>query len=136
MAVIAGQITPKLGPDSRPIEVKVPGRHTMWWCKLTLPAGTTYSTTDRIRFDHEGAGSCQKVLGSRIIKQILFSNGFSAAGFTTGEAKGEWIASAQQLSLRRTGTGAPGTGPLDDAEIANATGLGAGTITCEALVMV
>lgn len=136
MAVIAGQISPKLGPDSRPIKVNIPGGHTMWWCKITLPAGTTYSTTDRIRFDHGGAGSCQTMLGALIIKQILFSNGFSAAGLTTGEAKGEWVASSQQLTLRRTGTAAPGTGPLDDAEVANGSTLGAGTISCEAMVMV
>lgn len=136
MAVIAGQIVPKLGIDSRPISVQIPGNHTLWWCKITLTAGTTYVAADRIRFDHEGVGSVQKVLGTRIIKQMMFSNGFSAAGLSTGEAKGEWIASTQQLSLRRTGTAAPGTGPLDDAEIADGSTLGAGTISCEAMVMV
>ena len=135
MAVTEGQIVPKLGPDSRPIRVMFPGNNVGYWCKLTLTAGSTYSSTDRIRFDHGVAGSVQQMLGTLIIKQIMFSNGFSLGGVSTGEAKGEWLASTQQLSLRRIGTAAPGTGPQDESEF-NGVGIGAGIASCEALVLV
>lgn len=134
MAVINGVLKSKLGPDSRALIYNLPGGNKMAYCNVTLPAGATYSSTDRIRFDYETDGSCQKILGTRIIKQMLFSNGFSGNGFSTGETKGEWLASSQQLSLRRIGTAAPGTGPQDEAEI-NGVGVGTGTISCEALVI-
>ncbi|MBM3274114.1 MAG: hypothetical protein FJZ00_03105 [Candidatus Sericytochromatia bacterium] len=138
MAVMNGTLRSKLGPDSRPMIFGLPNGDRMAYCTVSLNNGETYSNTDRIRFDHEGNGSCQKVLGTRIIKQMLFSNGFGTQGTGTGESKGEWLASSQQLSLRRIGCAAPGVGAgfnaQDEAEI-NAVQLGtAGTISCEALV--
>lgn len=136
MAVINGQIKPKIGAGGSPVIQNLPSGSVLHWVTITIPSSSTYSTAagERVRFDHGGAGSCQQMLGSRIIKQILFSNGFSCTNVSTSEVKGTWAASTQQMYLYIIGTN--GTAPVAEAEVGNGTGLGAGTITCEAMILV
>lgn len=138
MAAAKIVVTPRYGPPlmadgsgGRPIV----GEQGGWkWAKVTLqiPASTTYDTTNRCVLVHDGQDFSSQY-GSRIIRQVIFSNGFPSTGPAYGELKGEWSFANQYLVLRRVGNGGPGTGPLDDAEI-GAINIGTGTIVADATI--
>lgn len=136
MADINLQITVKRGVDGTPLFYPLPEGWKMIPVKITVPASSVYSTTDRARFDHTGTNNARATIGVESIKQIIFSNGFSAGGVNTSEFKAEWNSETRRLTFRSIGNGGPGVGPLNDAEIANATNLGNGTITAEAMIFV
>ena len=129
MADINLKITPRVGPGGHPLIYNEDGL-TRVPVKITIPASSTYSTTDRCRFAHSGEGSINAVLGINRLKQVILSGGFSTSGVNRGELQGEFIESTQRFFL--TTVGNSGAAPLNVAEVTNGTALGAVLITAEA----
>jgi len=131
MADINIKITPRLGPNGQPLVYFEDGMRRAP-VKLTIPSGSTYSTTDRCRLVHQGTGNFQELYGSSRIKQVVMSGGFSTSGLNHGEMHAEWLEPTQKLVLGKAGNS--GSAALDAGEIANATALGAVLITAEASI--
>lgn len=135
MAQVELEIFPKTGPGGSPLIYTLPNGWRMAQCSVTIPSGSVYSTTDKCVFDHANYGNVREHYGVKIIRQVIFNNGFSCAGgVSTGEAKGEWDFTTQKLSLRRIGNAGPGTGAIDDAEVTNGSTIGSGAISADALI--
>lgn len=131
MADINIKITPRLGPNGKPL-VYVEDGIRRAPVKLTIPSGSTYSTTDRCRLVHQGTGNFQELYGSSRIKQVIMSGGFSTSGLNHGELHAEFLEPTQKLVLGKAGNS--GSAALDAGEIANATALGSVLITAEASI--
>ncbi len=131
MADINIKITPRLGPNGQPL-VYVEDGIRRAPVKLTIPSGSTYSTTDRCRLVHQGTGNFQELYGSSRIKQVIMSGGFSTSGLNHGELHAEFLEPTQKLVLGKAGNS--GSAALDAGEIANATALGSVLITAEASI--
>jgi hypothetical protein len=103
--------------------------------KLSIGTGQTYSTTDRCVLVHTAGSDFYEQFGYRIIKNILCEP-IACNNVSYGILKPVWDFASQKLKLFRQGDGgsvAP-TGPLDEAEVANATALGSGTMSCRAWI--
>lgn len=131
MADINIKITPRLGPNGQPLVYFEDGMRRAP-VKLTIPSGSTYSTTDRCRLVHQGTGNFQELYGSSRIKQVIMSGGFSTSGLNHGELHAEFLEPTQKLVLGKAGNS--GSAALDAGEIANATALGSVLITAEASI--
>lgn len=131
MADINIKITPRLGPNGQPLVYFEDGMRRAP-VKLTIPSGSTYSTTDRCRLVHQGTGNFQELYGSSRIKQVVMSGGFSTSGLNHGELHAEFLEPTQKLVLGKAGNS--GSAALDAGEIANATALGSVLITAEASI--
>lgn len=129
MADINIEITPRRGPNGRPIVYEDDGLRRAP-VKLTIPASQTYSTTDRCRLTHSGTKNFFELYGVTRIKQVIMSGGFSCDNVNYGEFHAEWLEPTQKLVLGKAGNS--GSAALDAGEVANGTALGTGTITAEA----
>lgn len=141
MAVVNGTVTPKLGPDNKPLVYYLDGGFRMAPCTINIPAGSVWAVADQIRLIGAYASDFSSQYGFKFIKQIIFNGNFVAktlTGVTTGQVKGEWFAmpvdgqtAGQRLIVYVGGAGA--TGPLAEDYLGDASTFTTAA-TCEAQV--
>jgi len=133
VAVINGTITPKMLNGGKPL-VGHCDDGTRWAvAKITIPTGTTYSQTDRIRLTGFYDNDFESFYGVKIIRQVI-AQLFGFPSLSTSLVKFRWNASTQRGELRGVGNGgsvAP-AGPIDEVEVANGFAIAAGPVTADA----
>lgn len=134
MAVIKATITPRTGPNSRPLIYTEDDGSKCAKVKVTIPASSTYATADKVALIHTSAGDFSSQYGAFRIRQVCFHGPFATDGAEckSGFFKGAFSGSTQLVTLRWGGT--DGTNGIDDAEITDGTALGTGLINCEASI--
>ena len=135
MANVNITVTPIASMESAAQVHSIDGGIKVAPCKLSIGTGQTYSTTDRCVLVHTAGSDFYAHYGARIIRDVI-AEPICCNNVSYGVFKPVWDFALQKLKLMRQGDGgstAP-TGPLDEAEVANATALGTGTMSCNALV--
>ena len=136
MAVFNVTVTPKTGPDNRPLIYTLEGGMRVCICTLTLPTAVAYAAADRCRvvWANSSSGSSDFLAhyGQQIVKQIVFVTNFSDLNIPSAEAKGEWSFATQRFSLIQLGVNAASNAGIDEAEVPDATQIN-GTCRAEAM---
>lgn len=135
MANVNITVTPLNTSETFALSVRTDDDDRIAPVKLSIGASQTYSTTDRCVLVHTAGSDFYEHFGVRIIKNII-AEPIACNNVSYGILKPVWDFALQKLKLFRQGDGgsvAP-TGPLDEAEVANATALGTGTMSCRAWI--
>ena len=135
MAAVTITVTPLVGRNGSPHFWQTDDGTRYAAVKLSIAAGQTYTTADKCVLVHSAGSDFFSHFGEIVVKQVLAEN-FACNNVSFGAFKLYWDFSAQTGRLRKIGNGgstAP-TGPADEANVANATALGAGTMSANALI--
>jgi len=135
MAVVNITVTPISTSENFSLVVTSDDGDLMAPVKLSIATGQTYSTTDRCALVHTAGSDFYEHFGRRIIRNVV-AEPMACNNVSYGVLKLTWDFASQKMKLFVQGDGgttAP-AGPRDEAEVANATALGTGTMSCKAWI--
>jgi hypothetical protein len=136
MAVVTITVTPVSQMDNYAVVVPSDDDDKIAPVKLSIATGQTYSTTDRCALVHTAGSDFYEHFGRRVIKNVV-AEPMACNNVSYGAFKLVWDWANQKIKLLIQGDGgsvAP-TGPQNEAEVANATALGSGTMSCKAWII-
>jgi len=124
MAVINLTVEPILDPSGRSVIVQYDNGLREAFAKITIPAGTTYSTTDRCLLVHSDTNTdfSRAYGGAKNVVFLMPSNDVATAALATGKL-GMSLLSNQRVQLRTRGNN--GTSIVNDNEVNNGTAFAA-----------
>jgi hypothetical protein len=135
MAIVNIQVTPVQHQGGSPVSFTLEGGMRYAPVKLTIIASQTYATADRASLIHNAGSDFFTHFGSKTIKDVK-AELFACSGVSTGLLKLYFDAATQRARLRLVGQGGGGVpaGPQAEANLADATALGAGLMTANAVI--